>query len=81
MADILPFRRPRSSVKQDGAKASRAERSSQASNSEKPGGDTLCRNGHHKWEVDTAKQFDVKAGRLVTAYRCSRCGKVRVRAH
>lgn len=43
-------------------------------------GNTLCRHGHHKWEVDKARQFDVKQGRLVTLYRCIRCGKQRVRA-
>ena len=42
-------------------------------------GNTLCRNNHHKWEVDKAKQFDVKAGKLVTVYRCARCGKTRVK--
>jgi hypothetical protein len=46
---------------------------------EKHRGKTLCRNGHHKWVIDTAKQFDVKEGKLVTLYRCSRCDKTRVR--
>ncbi len=44
---------------------------------EKHRGNTLCRNGHHKWQVDTEKRFDVKQGRLVTSYRCIRCGKTR----
>ncbi len=44
-------------------------------------GKTLCRSGFHKWEVVTEKQFDVKQGRLVTAYRCSRCGEKKVKAH
>ncbi len=44
-------------------------------------GNTLCRQGHHKWVVDKAKQFDVKQGKLVTVYRCSRCGKEKVQAH
>lgn len=44
-------------------------------------GKTLCRHGHHKWEVDKAKQFDVRKGRLVTMYRCTRCDKVRVKTH
>ncbi len=43
-------------------------------------GTTLCRHGHHKWQVDKERQFDVKQGRLVTVYRCSRCGKTRVKA-
>mgnify|MGYP001820065310 FL=1 len=47
----------------------------------KPGKSSLCRHGHHKWQVDKAKQFDVKLGKLVTVYRCERCGKVRVRSH
>ncbi len=41
-------------------------------------GKTLCRHGHHKWAVDKEKQFDVKRGRLVTVFRCSRCGKEKV---
>ena len=44
-------------------------------------GNTLCRRGHHKWVVDTARKFDVKQGKLVTVYRCTRCGKERVKAH
>ncbi|MEM9255424.1 MAG: hypothetical protein AAGA91_08250 [Pseudomonadota bacterium] len=44
-------------------------------------GTTLCRHGHHKWQVDKKKQFDVKLGRLVTVYRCARCGKIKVKAH
>ena len=48
---------------------------------EKHKGNTLCRRGHHKWAVDTEKQFDVKAGKLVTVYNCARCGKKKVRLH
>lgn len=44
-------------------------------------GKTLCRHGHHKWQVDKAKQFDTKQGKLVTVYRCARCGKEKVQAH
>ena len=44
-------------------------------------GNTLCRHGHHKWVVDKAKQFDVKQGKLVTVYRCSRCGSEKVKTH
>ena len=47
---------------------------------EKHKGKTLCRHGHHKWVVDKARQFDVKQGKLVTVYRCARCGKTKVRA-
>lgn len=40
---------------------------------EKHKGRTLCKSGFHKWEVvDTP--FDVKKGKLLTAYCCSRCG-------
>jgi len=38
-------------------------------------GVTLCRSGFHKWVIESEKQFDVKQGKLVTAYQCSRCGK------
>ncbi|TDG11969.1 hypothetical protein E2F43_16545 [Seongchinamella unica] len=44
-------------------------------------GKTLCKHGHHKWQVDKAKQFDVKLGKLVTVYRCARCDTTRVTSH
>ena len=44
-------------------------------------GKVLCRHGHHKWQVDKAKQFDVKRGELVTVYLCVRCGERKVKAH
>ncbi len=34
----------------------------------------LCRSGFHKWEVQSERRFDVKQGKLVTTYRCARCG-------
>lgn len=43
-------------------------------------GNTLCKNGFHKWEVVKEKQFDVRQGKLVTLYRCARCGVQRVKA-
>ena len=45
--------------------------------SEKHKGNTLCKRGFHKWEVVTEQQFDVKQGRLVTVYKCKRCGAVK----
>ena len=42
--------------------------------SEKHRGNTLCKNGFHKWKIDKERVFDSKQGRLVTLYRCSRCG-------
>jgi len=42
--------------------------------SQKHRGKSLCRSGFHSWEVVHEKQFDVKQGRLVTLYRCARCG-------
>ncbi len=44
-------------------------------------GNTLCRNGFHKWQIVQEKQFDVKQGKLVTVYKCSRCGVERSEAH
>ncbi len=41
---------------------------------------TFCGNGFHSWEVVTSNQFDVKLGKLVTAYRCTRCGINKVEA-
>ncbi len=42
--------------------------------SKKHSGNTLCRRGFHKWKV-VNKPFDVKLGKLVTCYRCQRCGR------
>ncbi|WP_347330001.1 hypothetical protein [Marinimicrobium locisalis] len=48
---------------------------------EKHKGKTLCRSGFHKWKVVTEKKFDVKQGKLVTVYECSRCGERKTTAH
>lgn len=45
--------------------------------SEKHKGNTLCKRGFHKWEIDKEQQFDTKQGRLVTVYKCKRCGKIK----
>lgn len=49
--------------------------------SEKFKGKSLCREGFHKWKVQTEKRFEVKQGRLVTVYRCERCGEQKTVAH
>ena len=36
-------------------------------------GKTLCKSGFHKWEI-VATPFDVKQGKMVSRYRCKRCG-------
>jgi len=45
--------------------------------SEKHKGNTLCRRGFHKWEIETKQQFDVKQGKLITRTVCLRCGIVK----
>lgn len=45
--------------------------------SEKFKGKTLCKEGFHRWILVKDRTFDVKLGRLVTLYRCNRCGKTR----
>ena len=42
---------------------------------EKNRGKTLCLHDFHKWVVVSERKFDVRQGRLVTLYRCQRCGK------
>ena len=44
-------------------------------------GKTLCRSGFHKWVIAQDKQFDSQQGRLITVYRCSRCGVTKTKAH
>ncbi|PIE42965.1 MAG: hypothetical protein CSA50_07535 [Gammaproteobacteria bacterium] len=41
---------------------------------EKHKGKSLCKHGHHSWQLVQEKQFDVKQGKLVTLYQCKRCG-------
>lgn len=41
-------------------------------------GKTLCKSGFHKWEIVKGNPFDVKTGKLVTRYRCMRCGVIKV---
>ncbi|MDD5035117.1 MAG: hypothetical protein PHE55_10190 [Methylococcaceae bacterium] len=35
---------------------------------------TLCKSGFHRFRLESESRFDVKQGRLVTVYRCERCG-------
>ncbi|MBN49128.1 MAG: hypothetical protein CMN85_06255 [Spongiibacteraceae bacterium] len=44
-------------------------------------GNSLCREGHHSWQVEKKSRFDVKQGKLVTVYRCKRCGTTKTTAH
>jgi len=39
----------------------------------------LCQHGHHKWKVVKDNHFDSKQGKLVTVFKCERCGKERVK--
>jgi len=48
--------------------------------SEKHKGKTLCKSGFHKWTINKEKQFDTKQGKLVTLYRCTRCGATKSEA-
>lgn len=41
----------------------------------------MCRHGFHKWQVVSESRFDVKQGKLVTVYRCERCGKQKITSH
>jgi len=40
-------------------------------------GNTLCKRGFHKWDVVKDQQFDVKLGKLITVYKCVRCGLIK----
>ncbi|QKT02508.1 hypothetical protein HUS23_01010 [Ectothiorhodospiraceae bacterium 2226] len=48
--------------------------------SERYKGRTLCRSGFHKWKPVAERPFDVRQGRLVTQYRCERCGATKTDA-
>lgn len=47
---------------------------------EKHKGKALCKSGFHKWETVKGNPFDVKTGKLVTRYRCIRCGATKTEA-
>lgn len=38
----------------------------------------LCQYGHHAWQISKDRRFDVKSGKLVTHFRCTRCGTTKV---
>jgi len=40
----------------------------------------MCQHGFHKWKIWQNKQFDVQKGKLVTVYKCERCGEQKVEA-
>lgn len=40
----------------------------------------MCQHGFHKWTIWQDKQFDVQKGKLVTVYKCERCGEQKVEA-
>ncbi|MGD2119325.1 MAG: hypothetical protein PVG66_13270 [Chromatiales bacterium] len=48
--------------------------------SEKFAGNSLCKNGHHKWQLLKDRVFDSKQGKLVTSWQCTRCKKIRTKA-
>ncbi len=41
---------------------------------------TLCRNGHHDWQVLKDQKFDSQKGKLVTVFQCAHCKKQKVKA-
>lgn len=40
----------------------------------------MCQHGFHQWKIWQEKQFDVQQGKLVTVYKCARCGEQKVKA-
>jgi hypothetical protein len=40
----------------------------------------MCQHGIHKWVIWKDKQFDSRKGKLVTVFRCERCGEQKVKA-
>lgn len=58
----------------------RLDKAKRAKHQAKAKGKTLCSNGFHRWKVLAERRFDVKSGKLVTAYRCERCGAQKNRA-
>lgn len=40
----------------------------------------LCQHGFHRWKILHDQPFDVHEGRLLTVYRCERCGEKKTKA-
>ncbi|MCK9505056.1 MAG: hypothetical protein M0Q95_12860 [Porticoccaceae bacterium] len=38
----------------------------------------MCQHGFHDWVIWQNKKFDVSKGKLITVFRCSRCGAQKV---
>jgi hypothetical protein len=64
MSNILEFKKPSKSQKQKQQTA-------------KQKGSTLCKEGHHRWQIVQEKKFETHSGKLMTVYRCSRCNKTK----
>lgn len=43
-------------------------------------GKSLCTSGFHKWELVRDQPFASKQGKLVTQYRCTRCGTTKIQS-
>ena len=41
----------------------------------------MCQHGFHDWVIDKKRKFEVRQGKLVTRYVCSRCGLEKVKGH
>jgi len=39
----------------------------------------MCQHGFHDWVIFQGKKFDVRQGKLVTVFRCSRCGAEKIK--
>ena len=79
MGDVVPFGRGhKAGTKKPGKRRPPASSKAADSGSDQPKktGNTLCRRGFHKWQIDQDQRFDVRAGRLVTVRRCARCGSI-----
>lgn len=64
---------------QRGGSVTRLDTHKRKSRKTRAKGDTLCRRGFHKWQPINSNPFDVRKGKLITGYRCSRCGKTRAK--
>lgn len=83
MAKILEFKAPKGKSKKTAntrnKKSSVSPLVNKNVNKPKNPGNALCREGHHKWEVDKSTDFAVKKGQLITVYRCKHCGKTKTK--
>ena len=77
MSNIIPFGRSKNTKQTKQTKQTKKKRTPDKAPA--AGGNIMCRNNHHKWQIDQSQRFDTQSGKLITVDICQRCGEKRRR--